>query len=236
MTEHVFDFSKEGVRLSVKYEQLVIEPKESPKRTVPLKEIGVLIFSHPMISCTQAVFSGLAENGGAIVICNSKHLPTAMMLPLVGHSTQCERLIQQSDASLPMRKQLWRSIVKAKICSQAKALEERNGDDHGLAKIAKSVRSGDLDNREAHAARRYWPLLFKGHDFRRNPDLPGINAVLNYGYAVLRAITARAICGAGLHPTLGLHHHNRYNPYCLADDLMEPFRPVVDKVAAEIAD
>lgn len=202
---------------------------------MPLDEVAVLSLAHPALSCSHAVLSGLARRGGITLVCDERHLPVGMMLPLVTHSTQAERLARQAAATLPLKKRLWQSIVKAKICAQAQNLETLTGDDAGLRKMAAGVRSGDTENREARAARRYWPLFFDNPDFRRNPELPGINGVLNYGYAVLRAITARAICAAGLHPTLGLHHHNRYDPYCLADDLMEPFRPMVDEAALFIA-
>jgi CRISPR-associated protein Cas1 len=153
-----------------------------------------------------------------------------MLLPLVGHATQSERFEQQVNASEPTKKRLWAQIVRAKITAQGRHLASVRGKDHGLFAMAKRVRSGDPDNLEAQATRKYWPVLF-GKDFRRDREAEDQNRLLNYGYAVLRATVARAIAAAGLHPTIGIHHHNRYDAYCLADDLMEPFRPMVDAAA-----
>lgn len=156
-----------------------------------------------------------------------------MMLPLQGHTTQVERMAAQIAVKLPIKKRLWQSVVIAKLRSQAAVLKLETGTDGGLAEIARTVRSGDVDNREAYAARRYWISLM-GEDFVRDRDAADVNRILNYGYTVLRAMTGRAICAAGLHPSLGIHHHNRYSQFCLADDLMEPFRPVVDRAALAI--
>jgi CRISPR-associated protein Cas1 len=158
------------------------------------------------------------------------------MLPLVMHSLQTERFAAQAGLALPVRKRLWQQIARAKILAQSRLLEQRTGVDLGLAGLASQVRSGDPANLEARAARIYWQKVFGEIEFRRDRELDGLNACLNYGYAVLRAIVARAICGAGLHPSLSLHHHNRYDAFCLADDLMEPFRPVVDRVVAGLRD
>jgi CRISPR-associated protein Cas1 len=204
--------------------------------TIPLADIAVLIVSHPQVSFTHAVLSGLASAGGVLVACNEKHMPVSMLLPLASHSLQTERFAAQASMALPAKKRAWQQIVRAKIRSQAQLISERNGDDHELAALAARVRSGDPANVEAQAARIYWRELFSGRGFRRDPDSGGVNACLNYGYAVLRAAVARAICGAGLHPSLGLHHHNRYDAFCLADDLMEPFRPVVDREVARLAE
>jgi CRISPR-associated protein Cas1 len=152
-----------------------------------------------------------------------------MVLPLDAHSTQAERFDQQAQAPEPLRKRLWQQIVKVKVYAQARLLDELYGNDQGLATLAAKVRSGDTDNIEAQASRRYWLALFDDRDFKRNRDAEDQNRQLNYGYGVLRAIVARAICGAGLHPSLGLHHHNRYDAFRLADDLMEPLRPRVDR-------
>jgi CRISPR-associated protein Cas1 len=151
----------------------------------------------------------------------------------VAHHAQTRRFAAQVRAPLPMRKRLWQQLIRAKIRAQAAALEELYGTDHGLAALVPKVRSGDPANVEARAARRYWAHLFDDHRFRRNPDNEDENLLLNYGYAVLRAIVGRAVCAAGLHPSIGLHHHNRSNPFCLADDLMEPFRPKVDRAVVE---
>lgn len=174
-----------------------------------------------------------AEAGGVFVTCDRNLLPVAMMLPLDGHSTQAERFIAQAAAPAPLRKRLWKQIVRAKIAAQGRLLQRLHGDDAGLAALAAMVRSGDTANVEARASRRYWKRLFDDPTFRRRRETDDQNRMLNYGYAVLRAIVARAICAAGLHPTLGLHHHNRYNAFCLADDLIEPLRPLVDRAVVE---
>jgi CRISPR-associated protein Cas1 len=185
------------------------------------------VISHPQVSITQAALAGLAQAGGIAIVCDERHMPAAMLLPLEAHFVQGERFERQAQAPLPTRKRLWQSLVRAKIRAQARLVTGMRGDDGGLAALALRVRSGDPANVEAEASRRYWPLLF-GPGFRRNRDGQDHNRLLNYGYAVLRAIVARAVCAAGLHPSLGLHHHNRYDAFRLADDLMEPYRPVVD--------
>lgn len=207
-------------------------PKD--ETTIPLSELAALIVSHPQVSYTHAVLPGLAAAGAIFVACDEKHLPAAMLLPLVTHSTQTERFAAQAQLSLPARKRLWQEIVRAKLLAQARLLAERTGQDWGLEPMAARVRSGDAGNLESLAARIYWRALFG--DFRRDPEGEGVNACLNYGYAVVRAVVARALCGAGLHPSFGLHHHNRYDAFCLADDLMEPFRPLVDRVVARLCD
>jgi CRISPR-associated protein Cas1 len=201
---------------------------------MPLTDIAALIVSHPQVTYTHAVLAGLAEAGAIFVACNPKHMPAAMLLPLETHSTQTERFAQQAALSQPARKQIWQQIVRAKILAQARLLVDRTASDSGLLPMASRVRSGDPGNLESQAARIYWPALFG--DFHRDPEGEGLNACLNYGYSVLRAVVARALCGAGLHPSLGVHHHNRYDAFCLADDLMEPFRPLVDRVVAGLRD
>ncbi len=202
--------------------------------TIPLGNVAVLIVSHPQVSYSNAVLSGLAVSGAILVTCNEKHMPVSMMLPLVSHSLQAERFAAQAALAIPAKKRIWQQIVRAKIQAQAQLLDEKSGTDCGLRALAGRVRSGDAGNSEALAARIYWQGLFPNSGFRRDPEGDGLNAVLNYGYAVLRAIVARSLCGAGLHPSLGVHHHNRYDAFCLADDLMEPFRPIVDREAANL--
>jgi CRISPR-associated protein Cas1 len=215
-----------------------LSARDTQTQTIPFADIAVLVTSHPQISFTQAVLAGLAAAGGMFIVSNEKHLPAAMLLPLSTHSTQTERFARQAGVSLPTRKRAWQQIVRAKLRAQARLLEEATGSDGGLGVMAGKVRSGDPDNLEAQAARIYWQALFgrgaSGEAFRRDPDGGGVNVHLNYGYAVLRAIVARALCASGLHPSLGVHHHNRYDTFCLADDLMEPFRPLVDRVVARL--
>jgi CRISPR-associated protein Cas1 len=220
------------VRLHLK--QAVIEIEGQTPVSVPLEDVAVIVASHPQVVITTAVYSELLKLGGAAVICDHTYNPVGMLLPLVGHSTQQERYEAQAAAALPMKKQLWRQIVQAKVNRQGGVLKELRGNDAGLTEMAARVRSGDAGNIEALAAQRYWSVLFGDTAFRRRRDGAGPNPLLNYGYAVLRAAVARAICASGLHPSLGLHHGNRYDAFCLADDLMEPFRPIVDQVVAAI--
>lgn len=227
--ERIIDIAESAVRLHVRNAQLVVSLEDGGETTAPLSEIAALVISNPRVLMTQAVIAGLAENKGAIVICGANHLPAAMMLPLEMHTTQTERLAKQATLSQPARKRFWQQIVRAKIRAQGNLLRELHGDDAGLLPMAERVRSGDPGNLESQASRRYWPLLFADARFRRGSPGPDQNSRLNYGYAVLRALVARAICGAGLHPSFGLQHHNRYDPFCLANDLMEPFRPMVDR-------
>jgi len=230
--ERIIDLADEPARLSVRNSLLVIERGAEPELTAPLGEVAVVLLAHPQVLLTQPVLARLAGAGGMVVVCDGKHMPCAMLLPLEAHFTQGERFAQQTRISEPVRKRLWQSLVKAKIRAQARVLKEVRGDDAGLAEVADKVRSGDPDNSEAKASRRYWPALFNDAEFRRRRFGGNQNTLLNYGYAVLRAIVARAVCAAGLHPSLGLHHHNRYDAFRLADDLMEPFRPIVDRAVA----
>jgi len=233
MTNRILDFSQSPARLRARLAQLIVQRDDHAELSIPLADLAVLVVSHPQVSYTQAVLSGLAEAGGAFVACNRRMLPVGMFLPLVGHHAQAERFAAQARVSVPTCKRLWREVVRAKIQAQADTLEQLHGTEFGLRVLVGQVRSGDPSNVEARASRRYWPRLFADLDFRRHRENEDQNMLLNYGYAVLRAIVARAICAAGLHPSLGIHHHNRYDGYCLADDLMEPFRPTVDRAVAE---
>lgn len=233
MINRIVDFSEAPARLRVRLAQLIVQRQDLPEVSMPLADLAVMIVAHPQVTFTQAVLSGLALAGGVFVTCDGRNLPVGMLLPLAAHHTQAERFAAQAGAPLPIRKRLWQQIVRAKIKAQAALLTELHGTDHGVAVLAGRVRSGDPSNVEARAARRYWPNVFADLDFRRHRENEDQNILLNYGYAVLRAIVARAICAAGLHPSLGIHHHNRYNAFCLADDLMEPFRPAVDRAVAE---
>jgi len=221
------EFGTPGTRLSVARRQLVVERPDLPKVTLPIEDLGVVIVDDARATYTQAVFIELLAAGATVMVTGRDHLPVGMMLPLDAHHAQTERHRAQVAASLPTRKRIWQALVRAKIAQQAAVLEATTGHGHGLAPMARRVRSGDSDNLEAQAAQRYWPRLF-GKDFRRNRDADGVNALLNYGYAVVRAALARAVVAAGLIPSLGVQHHNRSNPFCLADDLLEPYRPFVD--------
>ncbi|WP_459557382.1 CRISPR-associated endonuclease Cas1 [Lacunimicrobium album] len=232
MRNRIIEIYQNPARLRVSHAQLHITIEDQTHK-VPLDDLAVLVVAHPQVTYTQAVLTELISRGGTFVSCDEKRMPAGLLLPLDAHSTQTERFGEQLAAKLPTKKRLWQQIVAHKIRMQAELLKVAIGKDHGLANIAKQVRSGDPSNLEGQAARKYWKLLF-GSDFRRDRDAPGHNAMLNYGYAILRAATSRAICAAGLHPSLGLHHHNRYNSFCLADDLMEPYRPVVDQMVWEL--
>jgi len=233
MTDRILDFSENPCRLRVRNEQLIVEsPPEDPV-SVPLCDIAVVVSAHPEVSCSQAVLAGLAEHGAIFVVCDGQRLPAAMMLPIQGHYLQTERFVAQTALSLPTKKRLWQGIVRAKVRAQGDVLRLLHGEDFGVSAMAARVRSGDPDNVEARAAQRYWPKLFGDSAFRRRREAEDQNRSLNYGYAVLRAVVARAVVAAGLHPSLGLQHSNRYDAFVLADDLMEPFRPLVDHGVAE---
>ncbi len=209
----------------------MLDQADQPHKRIAMSDIAVVIVSHPQVTYTQAVLSLLAEAGAVFISCGPSRMPNGMLVPLAAHGTQTERFAAQSQAPKPLCKRLWKQVTRCKIESQATALQYIRGDDGGLRKLKSKVRSGDPTNVEAQAARRYWRKLFAEGTFRRDVDAADENQFLNYGYAVLRAIVARSICAAGLHPTIGLHHHNRYNAFCLADDLMEPLRPIVDVAA-----
>ena len=232
------------VYLSLKNAQLVIKlPEivrndtlsESFKRnsevTKPIEDIGVVVLDHKQLTITSGVLEALLENNCAIITCDSRSMPVGLMLPLCGNTTQNERFRDQLDASLPLVKQLWQQTIKAKIENQAAFLQECSGAETRCMKVwADDVKSGDSNNLEARAAAYYWKNLFPIKDFTRDREGIPPNNLLNYGYAVLRAIVARGLVVSGLLPTLGIHHHNRYNAYCLADDIMEPYRPYVDRL------
>jgi CRISPR-associated protein Cas1 len=221
------EFSTPGTRLSVAHHQLVVERPDMPKVTRPIEDLGVVIVDDVRAIYTQAVFLELLAAGATVMISGRDHLPMGMMLPLDAHHEQTKRHIAQVEVSVPVRKRVWQTLVAAKISQQAAVLTHFTGTHSGLLPLSKRVRSGDPNNLEAQAAQRYWPALF-GRAFRRDRDAEGVNALLNYGYAVVRAAVARAVVAAGLIPSLGVFHSNRSNPFCLADDLLEPYRPYID--------
>lgn len=216
-----------GTRLSVALGQLVIDRPEQPKASVPIEDLGVLVVDDGRASYTQAVFIECLAAGATIIVSGRDHLPAGMMLPLDGHHTLTERHRAQAEAGAPLKKRLWQALVAAKLRQQGRLLHALHGHDAGLAAMAGRVRSGDPDNFEAQGAQRYWPRLF-GKEFRRDRAASDANALLNYGYAVVRAAVARSLVASGLIPSLGVWHHNRANPFCLADDMLEPWRPLVD--------
>ncbi len=195
---------------------------------IPLEDMSVLVLDGPDLSLSHQALSACAAAGIAIVTSDGRHLPNGLLLPLSDHSLHSSILKQQIASKVPNQKRAWQEIVKAKIRSQADNLRYFQRDDSSLRKMIPFVRSGDPDNVEARAAARYFESMF-GFEFIRDRDASGINACLNYGYSLARSAVARAIVGAGLHPALGIHHHNQYNAFCLADDAMEPLRAIVDR-------
>lgn len=237
------------IYLSLRNEQLVLHlpgveanenlpevMKKEAERTIPIEDIGVVILDNRRITVTSGVLDTLLENNCAVITCDSKSMPVGLLLPLCGHKTQNERFRSQLDSSLPLRKQLWQQTVKQKILNQECVLRSNTEKETRCMCVwSNDVRSGDPDNLEARAAAYYWRNLFLDFpDFVRDREGTPPNNLLNYGYAILRAVIARSLVGSGLLPTLGIHHHNRYNAYCLADDIMEPYRPYVDQLVIDI--
>lgn len=236
--------------LSLRNKQLVIHLPEVEKSdsivdvlreqsivTKPIEDLGVVVLDNRQVTLTQGLLSALLENNVAVITCDARSLPVGLMLPLSGNHVQNERFRTQLDASLPLRKQLWQQTVRAKIENQRAVLAAcTKAETRCMAVWAADVRSGDPDNLEARAAAYYWRNLFAAEIpyFTRDREGVAPNQLLNYGYAILRAIIARALVASGLLPTLGIHHHNRYNAYCLADDIMEPYRPYVDRLIVGI--
>jgi len=210
-------------------------PEKDRTITIPIEDIGVVVIDHPQITLTHLLINALLENNTALITCDDRHMPSGLLLPLEGNTIQSERFKHQINASEPLRKQLWQQTIRQKISNQAALLKEQQKKVENMKYWADQVKSGDSENHEARAAAYYWSELFdSSFDFRRDPDGIAPNSQLNYGYAILRAVVARSLVSSGLLPTFGIHHHNRYNAYCLADDIMEPYRPYVDKVVLEI--
>lgn len=206
-------------------------------KIVPVEDIGMLVLEHQQITISHYLLDKLASNNVAVVTCNETHHPSGMLLPLEGNTIQSERFRAQIEASEPLKKQLWQQTVKAKIINQAEVLKKWNIQHKLLANLSQAVNSGDTGNNEAKAAAYYWSNLFPpAWNFFRKREGPPPNNLLNYGYAILRATMARALVGAGLLPTFDIFHRNRYNAYCLADDIMEPYRPFVDVIVRTIID
>ena len=205
-------------------------------RTVPVEDIGVVVIDHQQVTLTSGLMAALLEENVALITCDSKHIPTGLMQPLQGHSSQNERFRNQLDASLPLKKQLWQQTVECKIRNQAAVLKYVTGEDaKNMLAWAAAVKSGDSENLEGRAAAFYWKNVFETR-FVRDQFGEYPNNFLNYGYAILRAIVARALVASGMLPLLGIHHHNKYNDYCLADDIMEPYRPFVDRLVLNVMD
>jgi CRISPR-associated protein Cas1 len=214
-----------------------LQQEEEKQITIPVEDIGVVILDSPQITITHPLLNALLSNNTALITCNEKHMPSGLLYPLESNTLQSERFKDQLNASEPLKKQLWQQTVQAKILNQIWLLQTRGVDVEPMRYFERSVRSGDPDNYEGRAAAYYWKNIFQGirnDSFLRGRFEDEPNNLLNYGYAVLRAIIARSLVASGLLPTLGIHHHNRYNAFCLADDIMEPYRPFVDRVVVDI--
>ena len=227
MIGRIVEVANEGRHLSVDRGHMLVEAKDIAPQRVPLDDIAVLIANAHGLSYSNNLLCRLAERGALVVLCGANHAPIAWVWPLVGNFEQAGRMAAQLRASDALRARIWQRLVRAKILHQAAALAAVGQSPSALASMAARVKPGDPDNLEGLASQRYWPLLL-GPGFRRDPDRDDANALLNWGYAVLRSATARAVMAAGLHPSLGVFHRNVLNPMCLVDDLMEPFRPFVD--------
>lgn len=236
MIKHTLEISQRPARLNLNKKQLVLGFEDDENRSFSCEDIGVVILQHPAISISAAALNALLESGAAVVICGKNHLPTGMLLPTITHTELVPRLMAQIEADKPARKRVWQAIVEAKIIAQADQIP--NPHRRKLHHLAKKVKSGDSENAEAQAAKIYWPARFREQyrdgDKRDPASVSLFNAALNYGYAIIRAAVARSLVSAGLQPALGVFHHRRNNPFCLADDVMEPLRPLVDRTVSHI--
>jgi len=245
--KRTIEISQQPAHLSVRYDQLVLKRDGQIVGSIPCEDLGLVVVDHPAATYTHSALASLLDAQAALVVCGRDHLPHGILLPMADHSEIVHRLHDQLSASKPLKKRLWKQLIQAKIRAQAANLDPDSPPYRKLMQFAREVRSGDPTNREAQASRVYWSAwLVNVEDptsrdrqgaeaaFQRNPDGEPPNALLNYGYAILRAAVARALVAAGLLPALGLHHHNRANAFCLADDLLEPLRPIVDAKAREL--
>lgn len=234
--DRIVDITTDKVHLSSHRGLLIVTLEKSEIGRLALDDIAALIVHAYGVTWTTNLVIKLAQRGAMMVLCAANHSPVAMMIPVEGHHAQNAKFRAQWDIKRPLMKSAWKQIVIAKVLMQASLLEAHGKvEAQALAFMADKIRSGDPDNIEAQAARRYWPALM-GTDFRRDRDADGANALLNYGYTIIRSLVARSIIAAGLHPTIGLHHANRMNAFALADDLVEPFRPLVDAVVWQCID
>ncbi|MCY4216635.1 MAG: type II CRISPR-associated endonuclease Cas1 [Flavobacteriaceae bacterium] len=226
------------VYLSTRLEQLIIKYPNSDKKStsVPIEDISFVVLENSQITITNSLLTKLAQNKSVVFTCDERHLPCSLISPIVGHTQQSQRIRHQVNASLPLKKQLWKQTVISKIENQANLLRLIGKNPVRLNRLSKKVKSGDSENCEAIAAAFYFQNLFNLSEFSRNQKGIPPNNLLNYGYSILRGITARAIVGSGLLATVGLKHQNKYNPFCLADDIMEPYRPFVDSIVVNLVE
>ena len=216
--------------------QLVITYPEEGKDVVnvPIEDIGLMVLDNPQINITNALIMSLNEHNTAVINCDTSHLPFGLLLPMYSHHAFTEKLKDQIEASLPLKKNLWQQTVIAKISNQAALLKSKGVSTEKMEYYIRQVKSDDSTNVEGRAAAHYWDCVFGNLSFIRHRFGEPPNNMLNYGYAILRAIVARSLIGSGLFPTIGIHHRNKYNPYCLADDIMEPYRPYVDSLIVDL--
>lgn len=233
--ERIVDISTDGRHLAAYRGFMIVSEQRQEVGRIPLDDIAAVIVHAHGVTWSTNLAVALAERGAPLVLCGPNHAPVGVFLPLDGHHGQNARMRAQWDAGKPLAKQLWSRVVTSKIRWQAAVLEATGRERAALDMLLRRVRSGDPDNIEAQAARRYWPLLM-GTEFRRDREAPDINGLLNYGYTVMRSLVARSVVAAGLHPSIGIHHANRGNAFALADDLVEPFRPLVDLLAVKLAE
>jgi CRISPR-associated protein Cas1 len=223
--------------LSTQKHRLVLRyPNSEEIKTVPIEDIGIVILDHYRLTLTSNLLNKLLGNNVAVITCDAQHLPLGMFLNLNGHSLQQEHFANQIGVSSAKKNRLWKQVIQAKITNQATLLESQGIPVLNMHRWVKLVKNGDPQNLEARAASYYWKHLFGSKTFVRERFGDAPNGLLNYGYTILRGVVARALVGSGLLPTLGIHHHNKYNAYCLADDMMEPYRPYVDKVVLQLVD
>jgi len=228
MVKRTLHFSNPA-HLYMRNQQMVVELRDEQKttKTLPIEDLGVVILEHPQITLSASLLEELMNAQVAVITCNSKYMPSGLFLPLEGNSVQTERMRTQLEASIPLKKQLWQQTVKAKIDNQGRVLEKLGIPSERMNNLQQRVLSGDSGNLEAQAASHYWGKIY-GNKFVRSRDPETPNAQLNYGYAILRSVVARALTASGMFPSIGIHHKNKYNAFCLADDIMEPYRPYVD--------
>jgi len=221
---------------TTKHQLVVTYPESGEKKTASIEDIGLVLLEHPQITISHTLISKLLANNAAIVTCDSHHMPQGMMLNLNAHSIQQEHFRTQLEATAAQKARFWQQTIKAKIRNQAALLRQNGLETDNMERWAAKTAPGDPDNFEARAAAFYWKRLFEDHlqKFKRGRFEGAPNNMLNYGYAILRAVIARSLIGSGLLPTFGYHHRNKYNAYCLADDVMEPYRPIVDELVLEL--
>ncbi len=233
MIKKIIEISQQRTALSIRYGQLILK-REDGENSIPCEDIGILLVDNPATVYTHSVFTELLKAGTAVVLCGNDHLPIGCLLPIESNVIQTQRCLQQIKAKEPLRKSLWQQIIRAKIKHQAKIVKDNTTIHKALMELISQVRSGDVSNVEARASKVFWGAYLQGLEFRRDAEGKPPNNLLNYGYMVVRAAVARAICSAGLLPSVGLHHKNKYNPFCLADDLVEPFRGYVEIKVREV--